>query len=64
MTIFNVLLWFAQEMGYEESNSIRESVVFFFPVSGGCDQSVCVVKWAVECLFKLVVSCSEVPADQ
>lgn len=48
--------------------SASQLVVFlffvFFPVSGGCDQSVCAVKWAVECLFKLVVSCSEAPADQ
>lgn len=31
--------------------------------SKGCAQSFCVVKWAVECLFKLVVSCSEVLPD-
>lgn len=32
--------------------------------SGGCDQSFCVVKWGVECLFKLVVSRSEALSDR
>lgn len=35
-----------------------------FAASSGCHQSVCVVKWGVECLFKLVVSCSEAPSDR
>lgn len=36
----------------------------FFAGSGGCDQSVCVVKWGMECLFKLIVSCSEALSNQ
>lgn len=51
-------LW---EICYQESTPFAE---FTGTSLSGCDQSLCVVKWGVECLFKLVVSYSEALSDQ